>query len=44
MILLYPAKQYYNAMTGTKVTFMTVKYQYFYNIFDTNPDTKDYYF
>lgn len=44
MILLYPAKQYLNAMTGNKVTFMTVKYQYFYNIFDSNPDKKDYYF
>ncbi len=42
--LALPVKSYYNAMSGTKVTFMTYKYRYFYTIFDKNPDKTDYLF
>jgi len=38
MIIIYPTRQYYNAMSGSKTTFMTDKYQYFYTIFHNNPD------
>ncbi len=32
--LLPPAKSYYNAMSGTKITYMTAKYSEFYSILD----------
>ncbi|TFU91881.1 hypothetical protein E4T81_13945 [Barnesiella sp. WM24] len=42
--LATPVKSYYNAMSGTKVTRMTVKLKHFYTIFDENPDKSNHNF
>ena len=44
LMLAIPAKSYYNAMFGGKVTYMTIKYKHFYTIFDDNPDKREYLF
>ena len=44
LALLSPVKSYYNAMSGTKVSYMTVKMKHFYTIFDENPDKSSYSF
>lgn len=44
LALLSPAKSYYNAMSGTKVSYMTIKMKHFYTIFDENPDKSSYSF
>lgn len=42
--LMNPVKSYYNAMSGEKVSYMTIKMKHFYTIFDENPDKSSYSF
>ncbi len=44
LALLSPIKSYYNAMSGDKVSYMTIKMKHFYTIFDENPDKSSYSF
>jgi hypothetical protein len=43
-MLAIPAKSYYNAMFGGRISYMTIKYKHFYTIFDDNPDKREYLF
>lgn len=44
LALATPIKSYYNAISGTKVTRMTVKMKHFYTIFDESPDKSNHNF
>lgn len=44
LALALPIKSYTNAFLINKVTYMTIKYRYFYTIFHSKPDKRDYLF